>query len=376
MPTAEKFLKNLTKLNSVKDHSSDEKEPKLNHIESIKKSEDITSTPENGEYIETNLDAQLEFEMKTRDLTSCMDKNFEPRVYRRGDYWVLQNYIRAVHGEIRCTESVTYVTHGDYTFLDNVIPVLERWLAPLSMSIYTPGTDLQPTIDSIKYLRQCLSKSHLVRKLATFHIFFDSDHMPNVVPKSSEVLSEPYYCSLPPPYLNVKTKSLYKNQQNMIYPINVARNSARDAALTHFIFVSDIELYPSPDLPRTFLEMIVRNDPPFNSTKPKVFPLGIFEVDKSSPVPWTKTELQDLYKKGKIIPFHKQMCGNCHRIPEADKWMQANETEGLDIFTVGKRKGNFRHWEPIFIGTNDEPYYDERLSWEGKSDKMTQSRIV
>lgn len=47
----------------------------------------------------------------------------------------------------------------------------------------------------------------------------------------------------------------------------------------------------------------------------------------------------------------------------------------LDIFHIGKRIGPFVHWEPIFIGTNFEPLYDERLSWEGKSDKMTQVYI-
>lgn len=42
------------------------------------------------------------------------------------------------------------------------------------------------------------------------------------------------------------------------------------------------------------------------------------------------------------------------------------------MFFVGKRTGSFVHWEPIYIGTNADPYYDERLSWEGRSDKMTQ----
>lgn len=44
----------------------------------------------------------------------------------------------------------------------------------------------------------------------------------------------------------------------------------------------------------------------------------------------------------------------------------------LRIYTTVKRQKKFNHWEPIFIGTNEEPFYDERLSWEGKSDKMTQ----
>lgn len=44
----------------------------------------------------------------------------------------------------------------------------------------------------------------------------------------------------------------------------------------------------------------------------------------------------------------------------------------LGIFHIGKRVGYFVHWEPIYIGTHADPRYDERLSWEGKSDKMTQ----
>ena len=44
----------------------------------------------------------------------------------------------------------------------------------------------------------------------------------------------------------------------------------------------------------------------------------------------------------------------------------------MDTFRVGKRSGKFIHWEPIFIGTKSDPLYDERLSWDGRSDKMSQ----
>jgi len=46
--------------------------------------------------------------------------------------------------------------------------------------------------------------------------------------------------------------------------------------------------------------------------------------------------------------------------------------DSLNVFHVAKRTPPYSHWEPIYIGTNDEPLYDERLSWEGRSDKMTQ----
>lgn len=47
-------------------------------------------------------------------------------------------------------------------------------------------------------------------------------------------------------------------------------------------------------------------------------------------------------------------------------------TEGEShISNVAKRLGYHQHWEPIFIGTNRDPLYDERLSWEGRADKMS-----
>lgn len=81
-----------------------------------------------------------------------------------------------------------------------------------------------------------------------------------------------------------------------------------------------------------------------------------------------------MLKNGSAIPFHKKLCPGCHNIPKSKEWMAAPETTGLHVFHIGKRTGYFVHWEPIFIGTHSDPLYDERLSWEGKSDKMTQVR--
>ena len=47
----------------------------------------------------------------------------------------------------------------------------------------------------------------------------------------------------------------------------------------------------------------------------------------------------------------------------------------METFLVAKRQGQFHHWEPIFIGTHADPIYDERLTWEGKKDKMTQVHV-
>ena len=51
---------------------------------------------------------------------------------------------------------------------------------------------------------------------------------------------------------------------------------------------------------------------------------------------------------------------------EKDKLLQGHKK----ILKFIIRSGALRHWEPIFIGTNKDPAYDERLTWEGRADKM------
>lgn len=86
----------------------------------------------------------------------------------------------------------------------------------------------------------------------------------------------------------------------------------------------------------------------------------------------------DLFRQETAVWFHSKICPSCHAIPSADKWLHDTDDDeiGLKVLTTIKRQGRFDHWEPIFIGTNEEPFYDERLSWEGKSDKMTQAYIM
>ncbi|XP_003702509.1 beta-1,4-glucuronyltransferase 1 isoform X1 [Megachile rotundata] len=308
--------------------------------------------------------------MSLKEAILCNEKSLNPRRAQRGDYWVLYNYV-PMSMAVRCWESVTYTTHADYTFLDNLEPLLERWRAPISIAMHAPGTDFAATLDAIKYSRNC--GSPLISQLVTFHVFFSSKHVPKVVPPSEKVMSDTYNCSLGPPWVNVTFSKMYKNEKKLLYPVNVGRNIARESAPTHYVCASDIELYPSPNLPAKFLEMIRRRDQlSLYKPNPKVFVLSIFEVDEKSQPPNNKTQLAQMLKAGTAIPFHKKLCSSCHNVPRSKEWQEAPETEGLHVFHVGKRTGSFVHWEPIFIGTNHDPLYDERLSWEGKSDKMTQ----
>lgn len=226
--------------------------------------------------------------MKLEDVVKCHDKSADPRTAQRSDFWVLYNYVPATR-KFRCHESVTYTTHADYTFLDNLVPLLERWQGPVSLAMHAPGTDFAPTLEAIRYARDCLSP--LISEFVTFHVFFGTRHVPKQVPSASSVIREPTNCSMPAPWMNVTSASLYKTKAKILYPVNIGRNVARESAVTHYILPSDIELYPSPGLIQNFLDMIRRQDPPLLHHNPKVFPLPIFELEKGVELPANKTQL-------------------------------------------------------------------------------------
>lgn len=50
-------------------------------------------------------------------------------------------------------------------------------------------------------------------------------------------------------------------------------------------------------------------------------------------------------------------------------------SSGLHIFSIADQI-NLPHWEPLYVGSHADPYYDERHTWEGQRDKITQAYIL
>ncbi|XP_050294257.1 beta-1,4-glucuronyltransferase 1-like isoform X2 [Anthonomus grandis grandis] len=302
------------------------------------------------------------------------DNSIRPKQFtQRGKYYVLYNFIQA-EKEFACTESITLSAPGDFRFLDNIIELVNYWKGPISVALYAPGDDFYTTLNAIAYLRNCADD--LIVKLVTFHLIFDQEHTPKLKDGTFTLLDtyqDTYNCSVQPPWQTVKDADMYKSKNNLLYPINVARNVAKLAAKTYLVFPSDIELYPSKGFIPLFLKFVRNNLELFTEGTRNVFVLPIFEVLENQAVPRNKSELLSMLNNKTAFVFHQKVCQLCHKVIDGDQWIKAKETSGLDIFSVGKRHGKYGVWEPFFVCTQKEPLWDERMTWEGQNNKMVQA---
>ena len=303
-----------------------------------------------------------------KGILHCSNEEVRLRKSRRGSYIIYSNYITSKL-KFQCYESVTYATQGEYMYLYNLLEVAERWKGPVSASVYCPGGDYNNSMETILYLTNCY-KTDIISQFVTFHLIFHQDHLPSSI-YPAEFLRKfiRVNCSDGPPWIN---RISYRSENDLIYPVNVLRNTAKYASPTHFHLMSDIELYPSSNVIPKFLTLIANNKSLLDVTTPQVFVLPIFEVEENEVAPNSKNELIELVRKKRANRFHQYICGHCQRIPQFDKWLVTPENTTLSILTTTKREKGMSRAEPLFIGTKLDPEYDERLSWEGRNDKKTQ----
>ncbi|XP_064459358.1 beta-1,4-glucuronyltransferase 1-like [Ornithodoros turicata] len=296
-----------------------------------------------------------------RQTNESRENDFLTILRKRDRFVIRSNYI--VSNEAPGYDAtVTLTTHATHDFLHHMPVLCRRWQGPISASLYAPGTEYEIAINKVLFLRAC--SDPCVRANVTWHIVYSTEHRP----KAGLVIANPEDCSddiMHRQYAN------YRSIHNLTYPVNVLRNSARRAAETRYILASDIELYPSGNIIPRFLDMVRRRR---SSGAHEVYVLPVFEVEASQTAPLTKKVLVDMVRNKSAMFFHAWVCEECQKFPKRDQWLRyIPPGNSLGVFTTVKRGKHVKYWEPIYIGTNADPFYLEELSWEGKMDKMAQS---
>lgn len=219
---------------------------------------------------------------------------------------MIRNYVSSnINASAIDPDSVTYSTQGTFEFLNHVENLCQRWDGPLSVAVYAPGDDFQLCLRLIYFMRTC--RHECVRNNVSWHLIYDIRKGPD-----PEKLSFPeemaditnYNCSMNfENFYSVHT-SVYRVENKLPYPINVARNVARLSAKTKYLLASDIELYPSVNIVKMFKKLLERERnnlvPTINPQTPHVYVLPIFEVKANLKPPLTKKELRQMMKKSTL----------------------------------------------------------------------------
>ncbi|KAL7642858.1 UNVERIFIED_CONTAM: hypothetical protein RMT77_006146 [Armadillidium vulgare] len=300
------------------------------------------------------------------NLYNCSNPEVSRRYSQKGRFWVFENYVRATKS-YECHESITFATHGEFMYLENLVLLTSRWQGPISVAVYAPGNDFLIALKTIMHIRDCTSSD--VKKYVTFHIFFENEHFPKMVPNIQETEKKQTVC-------NTKISSFrnknYRLDKGLFYPVNIARNIAISNSATYFNLAADIELVPSVNIIPEFFKMLRKRDVS-QTTNKRVFVLPVFEVKSNLSPPESKMGLVSMLQSKNAFLFHQRICYQCHLPPKFEEWKRAKYNPGLSVFHIGKRHKPHKTWEPFYIGTEEEPVFDERLTSEGRANKMTQA---
>lgn len=63
-----------------------------------------------------------------KKILKCQENKFMELHYQYADYWVLENYIKAAHGKLKCHESITMTINGDSSFLKYIPTLISRYI--------------------------------------------------------------------------------------------------------------------------------------------------------------------------------------------------------------------------------------------------------
>lgn len=245
---------------------------------------------------------------------------YPPQMGKLSGYRVVDNVLQPEESE---KENVTLCTHATPEFFYYLAELLKRWRGPISVAVFVPGSDAGLLLCFLDQLCHCLQDMSRV----SLHFIFPHDHPPTL----SSCPEIPKDCS-PPKFAS--SLPTYRYTKDLTYPINVARNVARTRAITSFVLVSDIELFPSDDLVLKFVTMM-------NTLRSKsrssystflnriVYVVPVFEIEYYEDIPKLKSQLINLYSQNKAFYFHRWVCSHCQRFPGLQRWILRTK-ESLD----------------------------------------------
>lgn len=277
---------------------------------------------------------------------SSIDLQKSPEIGNKSSFRVIYNAVMGrAYRNLSKYDAVTYVTQATPEYLYHVVEIARYWEGPISVAVFVPHYDLSITMQLMVQLCHCYPGMSKV----SLHLFFTKKYPPTIHIKEHilttteistttanitieellrikqenfrnldnktryeyiqsarkrklhDMMRKMPRKSSGPPHLvfedcsgleslNIQT---FRKETNMIYPINVGRNVARNWSWTNYFLVSDIEMVPSEGLAPKFLSMVRKlmgdkKRDEGNVFGKTVFVVPLFEVERGEAIPRDK----------------------------------------------------------------------------------------
>ncbi|KAH8403267.1 hypothetical protein KR222_009334 [Zaprionus bogoriensis] len=279
---------------------------------------------------------------------------------QHGDYWVWHDYMPASN-KLSANESITLTTHGTHMDLSLLFILVDRWRAPISLSLYACGSDFDSTMEKLGYLHGCAAQGKLLRRYVSIHLVFDTRHKPVTLELYRLSWQHvPYNCAKKPLFEIVQQEFTYWYTNKMKYPVNLLRNVARYNAKTYYIMALDLQLLPSAEFVKEFMHYNWRN---MHTSHKSIFCLPTFGHKVNAPLAQNKKKLLKILQVYNITnpsygPQDMQRKW-LNTIAKDDALSTFNRSSTMDM-CVG------------YVSINElEPLYDERCEMESIYDHGT-----
>ncbi|CAB3378815.1 Hypothetical predicted protein [Cloeon dipterum] len=252
---------------------------------------------------------------------------------------------------------LTLVTQCSVQHLSKVARLAERWQGPLSVAVFAEEQDLGRVLWGIARLRVCLPA---IRQHVAFHLVSPlgaAVHRAPILPPGADAGCHPDDTD------HQQDKNYARSR--VPYPVNLARNVARRAVQTEFVFVVDVDMLPSAKLREMFLAFAAHAKLFDKSQRDDktVYVVPAFEAKEGTEAPSTKNQLLQMAKEGFIRPFYFELCWKCQMHTDYEAWQkESTKQHHLAPFFEVLWKDP---WEPFFISRNSAPLYDERFKQYG-----------
>ncbi|VDM36740.1 unnamed protein product [Toxocara canis] len=250
-------------------------------------------------------------------------------------------------------ERITLVVHVSANYLDNrIAEQVDAWEGPVTLSIVVPSVDVYANIHKIQH-KACLVNlfSELSNPKETMMLL----QLPKaVLDKLSAhiVFRSKKGCAME------VIASLNDQTTVGIYPVNVARNTARLLVRSKYILLGDYEFIFSRGFESRMRNLA--NDELIRNPKTALV-FRIFEVnDTVQRLPRDKADLRKLFFQGMAVEFHAKFTSAAHKIPRLIDWfnhpVDKSKASLSNVLPLARRD-----WEPQFVSLNTIPFHDENF---------------